>query len=135
MMSQPVMSRASKAYGHVHRATQVDGASPHALTRLLFENALSRISVARHLIEHGDGVGLHRCIDKTLAVVNELQGSLLDHESNAMSAQLYDLYNFVTDQLLFANRTQDMNALTNAAQVLGTLLEAWNGISSAGAVE
>lgn len=129
MMSQPVMSQASKAYGRVHRATQVDGASPHYLTRLLFENAVSRINVARHLIEHGDKVGLHRCMDKTLAVVHELQGSLADHESNPMSGRLFDLYAFVTDQLLLVNRTQDVEALDNADQVLNTLLDAWKVIA------
>jgi len=128
-----MMSHARNAYGAVHRATQIEGASPHELTRLLYQSAISRVTMARTHLERKNRPEFHRSIDKTLAIVHELQGSLLDPEQDALSSQLFGLYAYVTEQLLQANRCQDDESLASALDVLVTLHDAWIQISPDGA--
>lgn len=124
-----MMSHASNAYGAVHRATLIEGASPHELTRLLYQSAISRVTMARTHLERKNRTELHRSIDKTLAIVNELQGSLLDPDKDDLSSQLFGLYTYITEQLLMANSKQDDSCLESALDVLVTLHDAWMQIS------
>jgi flagellar protein FliS len=126
-----MMSHASNAYGAIHRATLIEGASPHELTRLLYQSAISRVTMARTHLDRKNRAELHRSIDKTLAIVNELQGSLLDPEKDELSSQLFGLYTYITEQLLMANRNQDDDCLASAMDVLVTLHDAWTQISPA----
>ncbi|MEE9320407.1 MAG: flagellar export chaperone FliS [Granulosicoccus sp.] len=124
-----MMSHASNAYGAVHRATLIEGASPHELTSLLYQSAISRVNMARVHLDRKNRTELHRSLDKTLAIVHELQGSLLDPENDELSSQLFGLYTYVTEQLLIASRNQDDTCLASALDVLVTLHDAWMQIS------
>ena len=123
------MNSAANAYREIKRTTDVDGASPHQLIQLLLKTALSRISMARRNLADNNSPEMHTNIDKSLAIVHELQGSLLSPESNELSANLYNLYTYSTQQLIKANSTHEDEHLQTAYQVLETLFDAWNMIS------
>jgi flagellar protein FliS len=112
-------------YQDIRRKGLVEGASPHALTLLLFDGALSRLKVANTLTELCDMGARHTCLDRSLAIVQELQGALRDPDTNPLSGQLFSLYMFVTDQILKADRTRDNTPLASAIQVLSELRSGW----------
>ncbi len=72
---------------------------------------------------------LHINIDKSLAIVHELQGSLQDPDTNEISANLFNLYAYSTEQLVKANSKRKDEHLSAAYQVIETLLDAWKTIS------
>ena len=120
------MSRcALKGYRSIQAAGKIEGATPHRLTALLFEAALASIQTARRT---EDGGARQRSIDRALAIVGELQGSLRDPERDPLSGQLHALYGFVQMQLLDANRLADDQGLQHAHATLLPLQEAWKEI-------
>ncbi len=112
-------------YQDNRRKGLVEGASPHTLTLLLFDGALSRLKVARTLTKLEDMGARHTCLDRTLAIVHELQGSLRDPDTNPLAGQLFSLYMFVCDQILKADRTRDNEPLKSAIEVLEELRSGW----------
>lgn len=127
-----MMSQATRAYGLMHRTSLVEGASPHTLIDLLYQSALSRIAVAQQNLQREEWGAFHQSIDKALSIVHELQGSLQSPDENELSARLFSLYGYVADRLLEANRERNPDELTNAANVLTTLMDAWAGIATTG---
>lgn len=120
------MSRcALKGYRSIQAAGKIEGATPHRLTALLFEAALTSIQTARRI---DDGQVRYRSIDRALAIVGELQGSLRDPDKEPLAAQLHSLYSFIQAQLLAANRRADDASLQRAYDTLLPLHEAWQSI-------
>lgn len=112
-------------YQDNRRAGLVEGASPHALTLLLFDGALSRLNVATSMTTKEDIGPRHNCLDRTLAIVHELQCALKDPDTNELSASLFRLYAFVSNQILIADRTRDNQPLESAIAVLEELRSGW----------
>ena len=122
-------SNAANAYRTMRGAGLVEGASPHALALMLLDGALSRIGTARTL-ERDER---HRCLDRALAIVQELQGSLRDPETDELASRLFALYGYVADSLLRADRERDDAPLDAAESVLSELRAAWVAIAPEGA--
>lgn len=127
--------RAAAGYRAVHRASLVDGASPHTLTAMLYDGAISRIELARRSlqqVEPDDGVR-RRAVADALAIVQELQGALRDVDSNPLSARLFPLYQWIGARLLSAGAGRDAAALDEAQALLEPLRDAWHGIAPSAA--
>ena len=123
--------RAAAGYRAVHRASLVDGATPHALTAMLYDGAIARIELARRTLQQpvaDEGVR-RRAIADALAIVQELQGALRDVESNALSARLFPLYQWICARLLSAGADRDAAALDEAQALLEPLRDAWRRIA------
>ncbi len=117
------------AYQSVRKATLVEGATPHQLIAMLYDGALSNIAIAREHLMHGRRPDLHRNVDKALAIVQELQASLADIESNEISANLYELYSYICTTLIASERNMDDEGLGVCAHLLDVLRDAWQAIS------
>lgn len=124
------MSRqGTDAYRTVRSASLIENKSPHELTLMLFDGALGHLNAARGLVSNGDAGRARAVIDKVLAIVMELQGSLRDPETNEISANLFRLYDFVIAQLLEAGRGAGDEPMRLAHEILDTLRDAWVGIT------
>lgn len=117
------------AYRSVKRATLIEGASPHRLTEMLYEGSLSNIAIAIKHLQSGDRQSAHKNIDKAVAIVQELQGSLKDYETNELSGNLFNLYSYIVTSLLESERSMDTIGLQNCSNLIETLLDAWRSIS------
>lgn len=122
-------SMAANAYRSVRRSSLVEGCSPHELVSMLYTGALSQISIAQQHTDRNEQQARHRCIDKAMAIVNELQASLRDVEKDPLSGNLFSLYAFVVEQLLQADRHMDDKPLLKAIEILETLHDAWLAIA------
>lgn len=116
------------AYQDVRRASLAEGATPHRLTMMLFDGAVARVRTALELKgrEHA-GVRRH-VLDRALAIVHELQGTLRDPETNELSGRLFTLYTYISERLLEGTRSADDAPLEEAVVLLDTLREAWADI-------
>jgi len=118
-----------QAYKSVRRSTLVEGASPHQLTAMLYDGALSNITIARKHLAQDRGYQMHVHIDKSIAIVQELQGSLKDYETNELAGNLFELYSFITSTLISANQQKDDASLLTCIELIEILRDAWQAIA------
>jgi flagellar protein FliS len=120
---------ALKQYRQLGLESEIDSASPHKLIQLLFAAALNRIAVAQGAIERGDIPLKGSQIGKALGIVSGLR-SCVDLEVGGELAQNLDgLYEYIGLRLLKASSANDLEALTEAANLLKTLKSGWDGIA------
>ena len=117
------------AYQTVRKATLVEGASPHQLIEMLYDGALSNIAIARQHLSQGNRDRMHHHIDKTIAIVQELQGSLKDYDTNDLSANLFELYSYIVTTMVASGKNMDDEGLGVCAHLIDVLRDAWQAIA------
>jgi len=117
------------AYKSVRKATLVEGASPHQLIEMLYDGALSNIAIAREHLSHGRRSGLYTHVNKALAIVQELQGSLKDYQTNEIAGNLFELYSYIIATLITSNKNMDDEGLGVCAHLLDVLRDAWQAVA------
>ncbi len=130
-------ARAARGYRAVHGAGLVEGASPHALTAMLFDAVVARLAAARAVPPDEAGArgpraeARRRAIDGALAIVHELQGALREPETDPLSANLHALYARASSLLVEASRDAATGAdkLDEAERIVAPLREAWHAIA------
>lgn len=120
-----------QAYQSVRKATMIEGASPHQLIAMLYDGAISNIAIARQHIATGKRQQLHVHTDKALAIVQELQGSLKNYETDELAGNLFELYSYITATLIKSEREMDDEGFGVCAHLLDVLRDAWNSIAPA----
>ena len=122
------------AYESVRKASLIEGATPHKLIELLYDGALSNIAVARQFLVQGNRNGVHIHVDKTMAIVHELQSSLKDYETNELSGNLFELYTYIVNTLISSEQQMDDEGFGVCAHLLDVLRDAWKSIAPENAV-
>ena len=117
------------AYQSVRKASLVEGATPHQLIALLYDGSLSNIAIARQHLARGDRSGLHHHTDKTVAIVQELQGSLKNYETDELASNLFELYSYIVRTLFSSERDMDDEGFGVCAHLLDILRDAWHSIA------
>jgi flagellar protein FliS len=121
---------------HIHDnylEAEVLSADPLKLVCLLYRGALSAIETARGRLAAGDIHGRSRAITKAHRIVSELSLSLDRNKGQDLSKQLVELYDYIQRLLLDANIKQSEKPMIEAARLLETLLEGWEGCAAAAA--
>jgi flagellar protein FliS len=111
----------------------VEGASPHQLIQMLYDGALSNLSIARQHLKTNNREKMHQHIDKTIAIIQELQASLKDPESNELSQNLFELYTYLVSTLISSEKNMDDEGFGVCAHLLDVLCDAWQAIAPASA--
>jgi flagellar protein FliS len=122
---------ALRQYQNVGVKSSVTEADPHTLIRMLFDGALERLSVARGAIERGEAGRKGEALSRVIAIVDTLRVSLDLEGGDELAANLQSLYEYMTDRLVEANRTDRTELVTEVASLLRELREAWVAIPEA----
>jgi len=115
--------------------TQVTSADPMQLVVLLYDGALRQATIAHDAMVRKDIPTRRTAINKALAIVAELQGTLDLERGGKLSADLDGLYSYVTTRLLDAIVHQDPKPIAEAMGILSTLRDAWQQIATQGAAQ
>ncbi len=118
-----------QAYKSVRRSTLVEGASPHQLITMLYDGAMSNIAIARNHLANNNREQMHFHIDKSVAIVQELQASLKDYESNELAGNLFELYSYIVNTMIAANQNKDDEGLATCSNLIDILRDAWQTIA------
>ncbi len=89
----------------------------------LYDGALRFLSLARRGIMEKKANVRGENISKVMAIVNELDCALDMEKGGELSIQLASLYRFAMDKLTAANQRNDLGALGEVENILGTLKE------------
>jgi flagellar protein FliS len=122
-------------YRQVGNEGAVEAATPHRLIAMLFDGAISRITMAAgHMRRHEVAEkGAH--ISRAIEIVGALRASLDMNVAGGLPQRLDALYDYVSRRLFAANAENDPKILDEVAGLLRVIADAWAQIAPASRVE
>lgn len=102
----------------------VETCSPGQLVVMLYRRAVQSARQAALAIDRKDFDVAHNNLARTQAIVFELQAAL-DVEAGPLGPSLNELYDYFYRQLIDANLKKDPAVATEVADMLESLLQAW----------
>jgi flagellar protein FliS len=113
------------AYRSVAAHSGVAAADPHRLIVMLMDGALERIGSARGAMDHGQRDASNHLIHSAVEIVQELRASLNMEAGGQISANLADLYDYASSQLVRANIANKPEMLDEVGTLLRQIRSAW----------
>jgi flagellar secretion chaperone FliS len=117
------------AYQAVSVHGGVAASDPHRLVLMLMDGALERILSARGAIENGVPEARSRLLHRAVAIIDELRASLNLDVGGELAANMAELYEYSSRQLMRANLEARTEPLDEVAKLLREIRSAWIQIS------
>jgi len=115
-----------RAYKKVGLETGVITSDPHKLVLMLFDGALLSIQRAKAFMAQKQIAEKGNAIGHAIEIVDSgLRVSVDPSADPEFAERLVGLYRYITMRLLQANLRNDLDALDEAAKILGDLRSAW----------
>ncbi len=124
-MSAYSRSASLAAYQSVAAHGGVAAADPHRLITMLMDGALERLSAAHGAIQNGATGTKSRLIHRAVEIINELRASLNLEAGGEIAANMADLYDYSSRQLLRANLENRTELLDEVSHLLREIRSAW----------
>ena len=121
--------RAGAQYREIDVTTRVEGASPHRLVAILYEELLGAIATMGQAIRVGDIVRRGESQSKALAIVGGLEAGLDFEKGGEIAEMLLTIYAEVKRLLIRAARGEDMASSDAARKLVGEIATAWGAIA------
>jgi len=121
-------------YRQVRTEGAVEEANPHRLIAMLFDGALSRMSLAAAHMRRGEIEEKGAAITRALEIVGALRASLDMNVPGGLPQRLDALYDYVSRRMLHANVENDPRVLDEVGGLLRVIADAWAQISPAARV-
>lgn len=121
---------------NAYQKTNVSTASQGRLVVLLYEGAVKNLTGAINLFDENEKIkpnnieqyGIY--IQKTQAIITELQVSLDMEKGGEIAKNLMSLYLYFNEELLSANINQNKEKIDSVIKMLSDLAEAWRTIAN-----
>jgi flagellar protein FliS len=121
---------ASHAYANKYKEVAIKTATPLQLVVILYDGAIQALQEAQEHIRKQDIPGRARCINRSVAIISELQASLNFSVGGDIAGSLDRLYNYMKQRIFKANVDQSVEPLSEVVVLLGNLRSAWNAVAS-----
>ena len=119
------------AYTRIGVQTGVVSASPHQLTLMLYDGAIATIAAAQQQMRLKNTAAKGAAISKAISIIDDgLKASLDLNVGGQMAQNLFELYLYMSQRLVYANLKNDSAALGEVAQLLQQLRGAWQSIAT-----
>ena len=121
---------------NAYQRTNISTASQGRLVVLLYEGAIKQLNSALSFIEidgkikQGNIEKFGICIQKTQAIITELQVSLDMDKGGDIAKNLMSLYVYFNEQLTDANITHNREKINFVLKMMGELAESWRKIAN-----
>ena len=117
---------AVNAYAKVGVETGAMSASPHQLIIMLYDGARAAIARAKFHMAAGDIAAKGKAISMSIAIIDDGLRAVLDHNAGGeIAADLEQLYDYMSRQLMLANLRNDVELLNQVDALLQDLASAW----------
>jgi flagellar secretion chaperone FliS len=124
--------RANEPFASRYLEVEVRTANPLQLVVVLYDSAVKYLQEARGHLRRGEIEGRTQAINRTLAIVSELQATLNFEEGGQVARLLESLYAYMKGRLIAANMSQEDGSLTEVISLLSTLKSAWQELAESG---
>ncbi len=121
--------RAVAAYSNVGLETEVSDASPQRLVVMLYDGAIAAMHAAKAAMARRDIPGRGAALSKAIAIIEEGLRPALDLDAGgAIAVNLSDLYEYISNRLLYANLKEHEASLDEAIRLMSELRGAWEAL-------
>lgn len=120
---------AGARYRNIENATRLEGASPHKLIAILFEELLRAIDATKLAMERGD---MARQADRqahALSILQALDASLDKVRGGEVAANLSKIYKEGSRLIATGTREKRADLILRAREMLGEIASAWENIA------
>ncbi|WP_373488929.1 flagellar export chaperone FliS [Blastomonas sp.] len=128
-MSFITPARRMGSYKAVDTASRVEGASPHALVTILFDEVLLRLDAAIRHAERGESPAMIQARARASAIVLALEESLDFDNGGELALALARIYREASRRINLAMSPDKVDSLRSARQMLAEIAEAWKAIA------
>jgi flagellar secretion chaperone FliS len=114
---------------NAYREIAVQTSSPTRLVVMLYEGAIRFLRESVVAIESRDLNAKRQSIDRAVAVVQHLQGTLDMERGGAVALDLARLYDYITSRILDGSSKLETAPLEEAIKLLKVLMAGWEGVA------
>lgn len=119
---------ATKRYAAVHAGSRIEGATPHGLVKILFDElmfAMDAAALARKQNDRGKAI---EKLTRALSILHALESSLDFEKGGDIAMGLAQIYRAARRLLLNSMQNQSHEDIEQARAIIGEIAEAWNSI-------
>jgi len=124
------MLTAKKAL-HKYKTIDIDAkaefASPYVLTKMLFAGGVKSLALIPVLMDRKEHEECSKEMTRSVGIINGLRDSL-DLSQGEIAENLYQLYSYMTSELLRAHRERDQKGVRAVGNLLKEIDDAWDQI-------
>jgi flagellar secretion chaperone FliS len=112
-----------------YKEISINTASPAKLVVMLYEGAIRFLRQAENDIRIKDIAKKSQSVDRAVAIIQHLQGTLDLDKGGQVAFDLDRLYTYITSRIFEGSAKLDLKAFEEAIQLLTTLLSGWEEIA------
>jgi flagellar secretion chaperone FliS len=113
---------------HTYQEIAVSTASPAKLVVMLYEGSIRFLRQSVNAIQSKDLQRKRESIDRAVAIIHHLQGTLDMEKGRNVAADLDRLYTYITSRILEGSGKLEVAPLEEAIKLLTVLLSGWEGL-------
>ncbi|MEW6989341.1 flagellar export chaperone FliS [Colwelliaceae bacterium 6441] len=117
-----------KAYGKENIKSQIAGANPYIIIRMLMQGALDRLAQGKGCIERKDLQGKSKCLSGASDIINALNESLDFDVGGEIAGNIGGLYDYMITRIADASIDNSPEAITEVINLLSEIKGAWDSI-------
>jgi flagellar protein FliS len=121
---------AGARYRNIENNSRVEGATPHKLIAILFEEVLRAIDSTRVAMERGDIARQADRQARALSILQALDASLDTERGGEVAANLSKIYREGRRLIATGTREKRPDLIIRARDMLGDIASAWDNIGS-----
>ncbi len=119
-------------YQSVDISSRIEGATPHQLVQIMYEELLKALDAMAFATARGDYVQRGQHQSKVLAVLTGLETSLDFDKGGQIAVDLVAIYRETRRLVVAAGREGDARLVTQAREMIQEIASAWEGIGKRG---
>jgi flagellar protein FliS len=128
MYMAPRFGAARNRYQSVDLSSRIEGADPHALVAILFDELMKSIDAMAAAARARDFSQRGSRQSRALSILHGLEGSLDFEQGGDIALSLATIYREARRLVLEAGRTNDPAHLVQAREMLGEIASAWSAL-------
>ncbi|MDB5689735.1 MAG: flagellar protein FliS [Sphingomonas bacterium] len=119
---------AGAQYRAIDVTSKIEGASPHRLVAILYEELVQALSTMKLAIRRVDSLRQRDAQARVLLIVQSLDSSLDFSRGGEIASALSSVYSEVRRLTLLGGKGQDADAIDRGQKLIAEIAEAWNQI-------
>jgi flagellar protein FliS len=131
-VSRGKFGAATARYQGVDLTSRIEGATPHQLVQIMYEELLKSLDAMAFAALRGDYAKRGQHQSKTLAILTALETSLDFDKGGEIASGLVTIYREARRLVVAAGREGDAQPVLKAREMLGEIASAWEAIGRGG---
>ena len=129
-LSRGQFGNARARYQDVDVGSRIEGATPHQLVAVMFEELLKSLDAMAVAVQRQDLLRRGRCQSRALAILKGLENSLDFENGGDIAEGLASIYREATRLILAGVKANDPAAVAAAREMVGEIASAWDAIGA-----